>query len=120
MEKYSLKLNLKYIGQAFYNPESLLENLLNVNYREFLYELSTSLKNWQAVTLLIGEINPNESYPLDVAYTSDGIIVLLNLEQDNNRRRYIEVLKMRGSEHFTGKHAADLSREGFSVQAGLR
>ncbi len=102
------------------DPISVVGNLLNLNYREFLYDLSASLKNWQAVTILTGESRPAEEYPLDIAYTADGVIMLYNIEYEDGRRKFLEILKMRGSDHTTGKHAVDLSKNGFSVQAGLR
>jgi circadian clock protein KaiC len=102
------------------DPISVVDNLLNLNYREFLYDLSASLKNWQAVTILTGESKPTEDYPLEIAYTADGVIILYNIEYEDGRRKFLEILKMRGSDHTTGKHAVDLSGNGFSVQAGLR
>jgi circadian clock protein KaiC len=102
------------------DPISVVDNLLNLNYREFLYDLSASLKNWQAVTILTGESKPMEDYPLEIAYTADGVIILYNIEYEDGRRKFLEILKMRGSDHTTGKHAVDLSSNGFSVQAGLR
>jgi circadian clock protein KaiC len=102
------------------DPITVVDNLLNINYREFVYDLSASLKNWQAVTILTGEVKPKEEYPFDIAYTADGVIILSNIEHEDGRRKYLEVLKMRGSDHVTGKHAVDLSKNGFSVQAGLR
>ena len=102
------------------DPITVVDNLLNINYREFVYDLSASLKNWQAVTILTGEVKPGEEYPFDIAYTADGVIILSNIEYEDGRRKYMEVLKMRGSDHVTGKHAVDLSKSGFSVQAGLR
>ena len=77
------------------------------------------MKNQNSVALLTGEVTPTEEYPLEVAYTSDGIILLSFAHQDNGKRRYLEVLKMRGSEHLTGRHMADISKNGYSVQAGL-
>lgn len=101
------------------DPITIIGNLLEHNYRSFVYELSSNLKNQKAVALLTGEVTPQEEYPLEVAYTSDGIILLSFAHQDNGKRRYLEVLKMRGSEHLTGRHMADISKNGYSVQAGL-
>ena len=102
------------------DPISVVDSILSINYREFLYDLSASLKNWQAVTILTGESKQDEDYPLDIAYTADGVILLSNIEYEDGRRKYLEILKMRGSDHTTGKHAVDLSAKGFIVQAGLR
>lgn len=101
------------------DPITIIGNLLEHNYRYFIYELSSNLKNQKAVALLTGEVTPQEEYPPEVAYTSDGIILLSFVHQDNGKRRYLEVLKMRGSEHLTGRHMADISKNGYSVQAGL-
>lgn len=101
------------------DPITIVGNLLGANYREFLFDLSTSLKNFQAVTIMTGEVKPDEDYPLEVAYTSDSIIILSNRYEENGRRRFLEVLKMRGSDHITGRHMADISQEGYSIQAGL-
>ena len=57
---------------------------------------------------------------MDIAYTADVVIILYNIEYEDGRRKFLEILKMRGSDHTTGKHAVDLSKNGFSVQAGLR
>jgi circadian clock protein KaiC len=101
------------------DPITIVGALLGANYREFLYELSANLKNKKAIALLTGEVKSNEDYPLDVAYTADGVILLSYLMNENGRRRYLEVLKMRGSEHQTGRHMSDISTNGYSVQAGL-
>ena len=102
------------------DPITVVGQFFSINYRQFLYELSGRLKNWQSVTILTGESHPNEAYPLEVAYTADGVMILSFLEQEDGRRRYMEVLKMRGTNHLTGKHAMDFTQAGLSVQAGLK
>jgi KaiC/GvpD/RAD55 family RecA-like ATPase len=57
---------------------------------------------------------------MEPAYTSDAIIVLYNVEHQDGRRRYIEILKMRGTDHLTGKHMVDISPDGLSVQVGFK
>ncbi len=102
------------------DPITSMENILKDSYREFLFDLSQSLKNWQAVTLMTGESTPTHSYPMEPAYTADGIIILYHLEHSDGRRRYLEVLKMRGTDHMTGKHMVDISKDGLSVQVGFK
>ena len=90
-------------------------------YRGFLYELTTRLKNWQSATIMTGEVLPMEPYPVEVSYIVDCVIVLSYKEADEgHRRKYLEVLKMRGTGHQTGKNLIDVSEEGLSVQPGLR
>lgn len=102
------------------DPVTIVGTIFTGKYREFLYDLTVTLKNWQAVTLLTGEVLPSEPYPLEVAYTSDGIILLYFEKQDDGRRRYVEVLKMRGTNHYTGWHAADLTADGYTIHPGLQ
>jgi len=54
------------------------------------------------------------------AYMVDGVIILSYAEEENIRRKYIEVLKMRGTRHLTGRHSLDISKDGVTVQPGLR
>lgn len=102
------------------DPITAVGGILKDQYREFVFDLSQSLKNWQATTLLTGEAAFDQRYPMEVAYTSDGIILLYNLEHQDGRRRYIEILKMRGTDHVTGRHMVDISRDGLSVQVGFK
>ncbi|MFQ6056699.1 MAG: RAD55 family ATPase [Methanosarcinales archaeon] len=97
-----------------------VESVVINDYRAFLYDLSVMMKNWQAVTVVIGESKPDEPYPYDVAYTMDGVLLLYNKEEENMRRKYLEVLKLRGTGHLTGKQFVDISKDGLVVQPGLR
>lgn len=102
------------------DPITAVGQFFNINYRQFLYQLSSRLKNWQCISILTGESQPTEPYPLEVAYSTDGVILLNNIETDDGRRRSLEILKLRGTNHMTGKHAVDFSKNGLSVQAGLK
>ncbi|MFW3146296.1 MAG: RAD55 family ATPase [Thermoplasmatota archaeon] len=102
------------------DPITAVGGLLKDTYREFLFDISQSLKNWQAVTLLTGESTFEEPFPMEPAYTADGIIILYNKEHQDGRRRYIEILKMRGTDHIMGKHIVDISGDGLSVQVGFK
>jgi len=102
------------------DPITAVGSFFKEDYREFVFDLSQSLKNWQATTIFSGESSFEHPYPLEAAYISDGIIVLQNLEHQEGRRRYLEVIKMRGTEHITGKHIMDISKEGISVQVGFK
>jgi circadian clock protein KaiC len=103
------------------DPITVIEELIGGNYRTFLYELATRLKNWQAVSVLTGEVLPDQPYPVQVSYITDTVILLsYGLSPEGGRRKYLEILKMRGTGHTTGRHLFDVSRNGVSVQAGLR
>jgi len=51
------------------------------------------------VSVVTGEVDPGQLYPPEVAYSVDGIVLLLMDEEKDTRRKYLEVLKMRGTKH---------------------
>ncbi len=85
------------------DPITVAKVFLGEAYRPFLFDLVNRLKNWRAVSILTGEVSVTETYPSEVAYAVDGVILLTYQEADGSRRKYIEVLKMRGTDHRTGK-----------------
>ncbi len=93
------------------DPITVVGTLFQADYRIFLYDLTTRLKNWQSTTILTGEIPPTQVYPSEVSYAVDGVILLILTEEDDTRRKYIEVLKMRGTNHTTGKQSIDISKK---------
>lgn len=97
------------------DPVTVVNAMWKTGYREFLYELSMRLKTWDALVLLTGEVMPHEPYPVDVAYIADGVIILSNPLEDGVRRRYIEVLKMRGTKHKEGRSTMTISEDGVYI-----
>ncbi len=93
------------------DPITVIGTFLDEDYRSFLFELTNLLKNWQAVTVLTGEVSPGEPYPEDVTYAVDTVILLSMLEEEGSRRKYLEVLKMRGTDHTTGKQPISITTE---------
>ncbi|MFP4142344.1 MAG: RAD55 family ATPase [Thermoplasmata archaeon] len=91
------------------DPITVVKEFYTEDYRIFLFDLINLLKNWNAVTLLTGEVAPNESYPRQITYTVDSVILLSMLEEEGSRRKYIEVLKMRGTDHTTGKQPISIT-----------
>ncbi len=98
------------------DPVTVIGNIVKGNYRKFLFDLTNSLKNWQAVTVLTGEVSPGEMYPVEVSYAADSVILLSLKAEGNARRKYLEILKMRGTDHRTGAYPVSITREdGFVV-----
>jgi len=93
------------------DPISVVGGVLGDSYRPFLFDLSNRLKNWNATTLVTGEVSPTEAYPSEISYAVDGIILLTLSEEMGARRKYLEVLKMRGTDHQTGKQSVDINRD---------
>jgi circadian clock protein KaiC len=93
------------------DPITVVGEFMEKEYRSFLFDLSNKLKNWQAVTILTGEVRPGDLYPSEVSYATDGVILLRLVEEDGARRKYIEVLKMRGTDHASGRQSIDITRQ---------
>jgi circadian clock protein KaiC len=93
------------------DPITVVGTMMKDDYRIFAFDLTTRLKNWQAVTLLTGEVHPGELYPAEISYAVDGVILLMLSDEGDARRKYIEVLKMRGTNHLTGKQSVDITRK---------
>jgi len=92
------------------DPITVVGGMLKDNYRSFLFDLLNRLKNWNATTVVTGEVNPMELYPSEISYSVDGIILLIMSEEAGIRRKYLEVLKMRGTNHITGRHSIDITQ----------
>ncbi|MFQ6128301.1 MAG: RAD55 family ATPase [Thermoplasmata archaeon] len=98
------------------DPITVVCDFVKSNYRTFLFDLVTMLKNWDSITVLTGEVTPGQLYPPEIAHAVDGIILLMHSHEGEERRKYIEVLKMRGTNHVTGKQSIDItSDEGIVV-----
>ncbi len=93
------------------DPITVVGTFFEDEYRSFLFELTNLLKNWQAVSVLTGEVAPNEPYPQEVTYAVDSVILLSMLEEEGSRRKYLEVLKMRGTDHTTGRQPISITSE---------
>ncbi len=93
------------------DPITVVGAFFETDYRLFLFELTNLLKNWQAVTVLTGEINPGEIYPAQISYAVDAVILLSMMEEEGYRRKYLEVLKMRGTDHISGRQPLVITRE---------
>lgn len=92
------------------DPITVVGGMLKDDYRSFLYDLTNRLKNWNATTILTGEVKPDELYPPEISYAVDGIVLLMYSEEAGARRKYLEVLKMRGTNHLTGKQSINITR----------
>ncbi len=91
-----------------------------INDREFMHNLFAYLKTLSCTTLITAEQNYATIPSSLEGYMVDGVIVMSYPEEEGIRRKYIEVLKFRGTDHVTGRQLLDITGDGLSVQAGLR
>lgn len=88
--------------------------------RQFLHDFMAYMKALDCVTLITSEFSYDDINKNIESYMADGIIVLSYPRVEHVRRKFIEVLKMRGTKHLTGPQLIDITPEGLTVQAGLR
>jgi circadian clock protein KaiC len=88
--------------------------------REFLHALFEFLKGFNCSSMVTAEMSYEEVPRSIEGYMVDGIIILSYPEENMVRRKFLEVLKMRGTKHTTGKQLVDITNEGVLVHAGLR
>ncbi|HDP96207.1 MAG TPA: hypothetical protein ENN25_00730 [Euryarchaeota archaeon] len=88
--------------------------------REFIHELFAFLKAYGCVATITAEMSYDDIAHSLEAYMVDGVIVLSYPEEEKVRRKFLEVLKMRGTKHTTGRQLIDITDDGIAVQAGLR
>jgi circadian clock protein KaiC len=88
--------------------------------REFLHALFEFLKGFNCSSMVTAEMSYEEVPRSIEGYMVDGIIILSYPEDNMVRRKFLEVLKMRGTKHITGKQLVDITNEGVLVHTGLR
>jgi circadian clock protein KaiC len=88
--------------------------------RRFLHDFIAYMKALECVSILTGEFSYGDTSGKLESYMVDGVVILSHMEEEGVRRRYLEVLKMRGTKHVTGRQLIDITSEGMAVQAGLR
>ncbi len=83
--------------------------------RKFGYDLAVELSTWECTSFLVGEYTMEEVETQPIFAIADGVIHLNYGEHGLQRLRHIEVLKMRGTNTFGGKHSFTIDREGVTI-----
>lgn len=83
--------------------------------RKFGYDLAVELSTWECTTFLVGEYTMHEVETQPIFAIADGVIHLNYSSHGLQRLRFIEVLKMRGTNTFDGKHSFSIDREGVTI-----
>ncbi len=86
------------------------------DYRKYMYEFLTELRNLNVFTLIIGEKTPNSVADVE-AYMVDGLIFLELRTLDNPYvfKNLMRVRKLRGTNHSRDLMSVELSKEGMNV-----
>lgn len=86
--------------------------------REASLKLFNMISSWNCTSLLTYETEPTEHYKIDaraLEFESDSIIILYFLRTKNERERYLEILKMRGTAHSNKVYKFEITQKGVVI-----
>jgi len=86
-------------------------------YRKFSYELGIHLMAWECTAFLLGEFDEQDIARSPIFSIADGLITLKVREQSGEQQRFIQVAKMRGTNHSRDEHSFIIDSHGLSIYA---
>jgi circadian clock protein KaiC len=86
------------------------------DYRKYLYDFLTALRNLQVFTIIVGEKSDDDKNDLE-SYMVDAVVVLYLKTLDNplSYKNLIRIRKMRGTNHTRDMMAVDITKDGMRV-----
>ncbi|QGJ71987.1 Circadian clock protein kinase KaiC [Planctomycetales bacterium 10988] len=88
--------------------------------RDFGYHLAAQLSAWGVTLMLIGEYDEEAVGTEPIFAIADGIIHLRNQRHGMHNQRYVDVVKMRGTDFLNGSHPFTISEDGLHVYPRIR
>lgn len=85
--------------------------------RKFGYELAVNLMAWEATSLLVGEFGPDDIERNPLLSIVDGLMIMHQRESSGEQQRFLQIVKMRGTEHSRDEHTFLINRNGIEVFA---
>lgn len=85
--------------------------------RKFTYEVAVNLMAWECTAFLLGEFSTNDIETNPLFSIIDGIISLRIRKESGEHQRFIQVLKMRGTDHSRDEHSFAINAEGIEIYA---
>src|SRR5207237_443843 len=73
-------------------------------FRAFTADVAVQLTAWEVTALLVGEYTPEDVREGAEFAIADGIIYLYGMEEAEKQKRFLRVLKMRGTSFVAGAH----------------
>lgn len=83
--------------------------------RKFGYELAVHLMAWETTTLLLGEYGLSEIAVNPLFSIVDGLILMSHRAQSGEHQRFLQILKMRGTDHSRDEHPFVITSSGVAV-----
>ncbi|HEX5419134.1 MAG TPA: ATPase domain-containing protein, partial [Gammaproteobacteria bacterium] len=84
-------------------------------FRAFTSDLMVRLAAWEVTAFLVGEYSHQDIWDQAEFGIADGILYLYGTEEPHTQKRYLRVMKMRGTGYFSGEHFFEISRNGIDV-----
>jgi circadian clock protein KaiC len=85
--------------------------------RKFGYELAVDLMAWETTALLLGEFGPDDMATNPLFSIVDGLILLAQRERSGEQQRFVQIIKMRGTDHSRDEHPFVITGRGIEVFA---
>lgn len=83
--------------------------------RKFGYHLAVNLMAWDATTFLLGEYGPLDIATNPLFSIVDGLIAVTHREQSGEHQRFLQIVKMRGTDHSRDEHPFVITSSGIDV-----
>lgn len=84
-------------------------------FREFILDLSVRLATWNCTAVLLGEYLEEDIEVRPESALADGIILLSGMEERKQQKRFLRILKMRGTAYSGGEIRFKISRDGIEL-----
>lgn len=83
--------------------------------RKFSYEVAIKLMAWECTTFLLGEFSRQDMQSNPLFSIVDGIITLSVREESGEQQRFIQIMKMRGTDHSRDENAFTITSAGLEI-----
>jgi circadian clock protein KaiC len=85
--------------------------------RRFSYEVAVNLMAWETTTLLLGEYSTADIEINPLFSIADGLFTMNQRAQGGENQRFIQIVKMRGTDHSRDEHPFVLNSNGLEIFA---
>lgn len=84
-------------------------------FREFTNDVAIHLAAWEVTALLAGEYSDEDVRSGPEFAIADGILYLYGTEEAEKQKRFLRIMKMRGTSYFAGEHYFDITPDGITL-----
>ncbi len=88
--------------------------------RDFIHRIAVRFPVWGTTALLVGEYLLDEIGREPEFSVADGIVYLFGTEEEELQKRFVQIIKLRGSPFLRGKQYFEIGSEGLRVFPRLR